>query len=286
MVEITKQFLDELIGRGLALDFKIDLDEFKFSKDIINGEEVYVLDKYTGDDTEVYLNDTFYSISVNAFYGSNIEVLDIGETKVLDSQAFSECYTLRKLIAPAVQKVGKYCCKDCINLEEVQFGSAIEFFEGAFSNCVKLKTVTGLERVKQIGLSCFSNCISLEELYFEDLTFVDKKAFIYCTNLKKLVMNNVEILSKRCCSYCTSLEHLEIKSCHTFGPCSLYADLSLKNLFVKSFSYGIFNTNLGLKGLDLNVEVENLDNIINIQKDLDENNLSNIKVRCLNGYKE
>lgn len=144
----------DMQGFDNVLNFKasgtsdvVNKDDYLFltsAKDNTN----YLL-KYTGDDTEVVLpesyNDEDYEIFQYAFY-ENTKIANV-------------------TISDTVTSIGKFAFYGCINLANVEFGNKVkEIGDEAFENCSELITITIPNNVKYFGKDIFKDCFYLAEI--------------------------------------------------------------------------------------------------------------------------
>lgn len=105
--------------------------------------------------------DTLKYIEEGAFYGSEIERLDLSESinlKVIPKEAFMNCNNLYSVDLP---------------------NGLIKIDQDAFKNC-PLKEVTFPETVSELGISAFENCKNLEKIDLslaKNLKSIPEKAF-------------------------------------------------------------------------------------------------------------
>ena len=105
--------------------------------------------------------DTLKYIEEGAFYGSEIERLDLSESinlKVIPKEAFMNCNNLRFLELP---------------------NGLIKIDQDAFKNCL-LEEVTFPETVSELGISAFENCKNLKKIDLslaKNLKSIPEKAF-------------------------------------------------------------------------------------------------------------
>ena len=73
------------------------------------------------------------------------------------------------IIPESVTAIGKYLCRDCLNLTEAHInGTLLGAF--MFTGCTNLKTLTISAKVKSIGECAFTYCSSLESISFYGTT--------------------------------------------------------------------------------------------------------------------
>lgn len=254
---IYRKDVDEARARCLTMGVEFEIEDYR----VVFNSDKYILLKYIGDDTEIYLNDIFDEVCVNAFMGRDIKFIDFGTLKTIPNLCFNNCYTLEKVVAHSVNSVGAEVFKNCFSLKSVEFGKVKEIGSRAFSDCVNLNEIIGLEKLEKLGSSAFSNCSSLENLSLDSLRQVDVKAFYNCLNLKEVYFENLSFLSKRMFSNCFNLEKIYTPNVKSIMPCALSGCIKLKELYLNSIGdISIWNTHDALLSLNnLYLKDNNLD---------------------------
>ena len=157
-------------------DFEIDADG--------------VLVKYHGTEEVVTVPDGVTRIGENAFWGNtSIQKVLLPDTVTeIEGSAFGRCFNLNAVEGGNVTRIGAYtfysssiqeidlskakiieagAFDDCRMLEEVNLEAVEVLGNDAFSGCRNLKTVTGLEHLREIGYAVFLST-SLWENYWKD----------------------------------------------------------------------------------------------------------------------
>lgn len=128
--------------------------------------------------TEVSLPDSLTSIADSAFMQSddrigyvhgltNIVIPD--KVTTLGGSVFWGTAITSITIPASVTAIGKYLCRDCLNLTEAHInGTLLGAF--MFTGCTKLQTLTISSKVKSIGECAFTYCNSLESISFYGTT--------------------------------------------------------------------------------------------------------------------
>lgn len=128
--------------------------------------------------TEVSLPDSLTSIADSAFMQSDDRIgyvhglTDINipdKVTTLGGSVFWGTAIISITIPASVTAIGKYLCRDCLNLTEAHINGTLL---GAymFTGCTNLKTLTISAKVKSIGECAFTYCSSLESISFYGTT--------------------------------------------------------------------------------------------------------------------
>ena len=120
----------------------------------------------------------------------NVELSN--KIKIIQDDAFSNCYTLPKINLPQhLQTLGKRAFSDCVNLEDVKFHEELESIdEGAFSNCSKLTELNLPTSLKTIGFGAFHNTSCSTITIPSNVTSIGACAFLQMKNLKKIILKS------------------------------------------------------------------------------------------------
>lgn len=110
--------------------------------------------------------------------GSMLQTIAGGFRGMYANGAFADCKSLKSITIPAqCTTIGVAAFKNCQSLESVLFesGSRLatidgaysdDYYYGAFSDCVSLKSITIPATCLSIGIAAFKNCKSLENVSF------------------------------------------------------------------------------------------------------------------------
>lgn len=221
------------------------------------------------------------TIGENAFTNSAITEVNItstdGNTLVIDNNAFANCDSLRTVninIPDGVEyKIGsgifendsnlvsatyngteipEQMFKDCTNLEKLSLPRAIDVLEGAFENCTKLQTITGVKAFGSIRNGAFKDCSTLQNTYADNkTTFYGEGQYEGCTGLKEA---NVYYLTNNMFRNCSGLEKVNLSGNITILPenaflgCSKLSNINLDK--VKDYEENCLS-NTGIESLTL-----------------------------------
>jgi hypothetical protein len=112
--------------------------------------------------------------------------LEAENAETIESGAFVNGVSLRKIYLPKVKKLGDGVFIKCTNLEEINLPNAEKIGEtgdvkedifGVFRNCEKLHEVI-LPKARMIGNRTFAGCHSLEELILLKAETIEALAFV------------------------------------------------------------------------------------------------------------
>ena len=107
-------------------------------------------------------------------------------TKVIGSEAFSNCTNLKSIIIPdSVTSIGNSAFKGCTNLKSITIPDSVASIGSfAFEDCTSLKSITLPDSVTSIGSLAFDGCTGLKSITLPDsVTSIGQFAFRSCTNL-------------------------------------------------------------------------------------------------------
>lgn len=132
----------------------------------------------------------------------------------IPAQAFFQNENLVSVeIGDDVEYIRRAAFRECINLENVNFGSEsklIEIKPDAFRECEKLKSIELPDDVTEIGANAFLNCESLSDLQLNNnLKKIRSNAFRKCSSLNVvLIPDSVQTIASSAFAGCTSLEQI------------------------------------------------------------------------------
>ena len=113
------------------------------------------------------------------------------ETRVIASNAFSDCSRLSSIIIPdSVTSIGDEAFYKCTSLTSVVIPDSVTSIgNSAFNDCTSLTSVVIGDGVTSIGNSAFEGCSSLTSVVIPDsVTSIGSYAFYSCTKLTSVVI--------------------------------------------------------------------------------------------------
>ncbi|MCL2630340.1 MAG: leucine-rich repeat protein [Firmicutes bacterium] len=143
--------------------------------------------------------DGYLVASIGQTFRGNISITSItlpATVTVIAYEAFLNCVNLREInlaernalggIASAVQHIGRDAFKGCYSLRLVDLGGLESVPNGAFENCVSLRSVRLSSTIAFIGEGAFKGAVSLSEIIMPSglsLKEIGDSAFEGCTSL-------------------------------------------------------------------------------------------------------
>jgi hypothetical protein len=186
--------------------------------------------------------ETIYNIS---FYNTAIENLILPEgLKTIGNDAFGNCKYLVSVRFPkSLTSIGKTAFKDCISLKNVNLpGSLIDIkggYDGTFTGCTALTSVTVEEGIKEIANGMFKKCTSLSTISLpQSVERIGNNAFEGCTSLKQVSfkrLSEIQEIGNQAFSDCKSLievgSHTSLKRIgyRAFDNCNSLIEFNLFN---------------------------------------------------------
>lgn len=141
VTDVKNLFTAEVPASNPSQPQATPLTSFSVNNNVIVG--------FVGEETEVVIPDTITSISDYAFYGTSIEYIFVPNT---------------------VLTIGEFAFCSCESLTSVEFESEstlTHIYEGAFSSCTVLETITIPLSCTYGGANLFNYCSYLSSIYFE-----------------------------------------------------------------------------------------------------------------------
>lgn len=118
------------------------------------------------------------------------------------------------LVLPTeITEIGKFICRDCINLTGVTIpDNVISIGQGAFQDCTNLTSVIIPKKVTEIDTRAFAGCISLTSITIPDgVTEIGRYAFADCSGLINVSLGVcVTVIGAGAFSGCTNIEYIKI----------------------------------------------------------------------------
>ena len=127
--------------------------------------------------------------------------------RLLEDEAFHDCYGLRELEIPeGVTEIGAYCFSSCGEMKKIKLPSSLRKVGNlAFADCKKLKKIEIPPNVDGIHRYCFSGCHQLTEVILPDgLKRIHDGAFEKCIKLRQVMLpDGLEHVSGTACVNCS-----------------------------------------------------------------------------------
>ena len=184
---------------------------------------------------------TTYSVGVQPFYGTNIKVIDMSESRITsiandgssprvsDSQyqnyqrfSFANNPTIEVIrLSNYITSIGDYEFSYMTNLKEFYMGNNVTSLGTyAFTHCEKLETLICSNTLQSIGGYAFSYCSSLKTIDLgKQITKIPEYCFQYCTSLENVVLpDSLTTFGDYCFLYCTSLKTITLPNELTILP--------------------------------------------------------------------
>lgn len=130
------------------------------------------------------------------YTGSCVHVKIPNTVKIIDYNAFNDCYGLESVEFPkCVREINGF--ENCKSLETISIPSTVEIL-GGFRFCTNLKKVYIAEGVKEIKSYAFANCDSLKEIVIpSSVETIRTSAFSSCKNLEIVTIKNINTCLER-----------------------------------------------------------------------------------------
>lgn len=138
----------------------------KFSEFIIRAG---ILEKYTGESTDVIIPDNVHSISSKAFSHSGIKCIQMSNNiKTCEKGAFGGCTLLEKVVlSESLDSISESLFYDCKNLRKIVIPENITEIEARAFESSELVEITIPSSVRVIGGGAFKNCKNLKKVVIE-----------------------------------------------------------------------------------------------------------------------
>lgn len=228
----SRKLLDEYNERCLLFSLDTETCGFKYKIDKDNN---YILVKYVGEDTEIFLGDMFDIIEVGAFENTNVVKIDFGITKHIGNRVCLNCQKLEFIKALECVMVGIDSFRDCYSLKQAVFGKLQYIGSSSFFNCNHLISIDGLDNLRVIKQRAFNLCISLKEISLgSQLKELPKNAFKYCYDLEKINTENIEIISKHALGCCQTLKYLNLSNVTRIESVGFYGAICVETIVLGS----------------------------------------------------
>ena len=180
-----------------------------------------VLEKYTGNETEVTIPDGVTSIGNDAFICcGKLTAVNIPDSVTsIGEDAFRYCISLKEISIPdSVNSIGSGAFKGCESLSSVRLPAGLTSIgERTFFFCPSLEDLTVPDSVNSIGNFAFSSCKNLRSITLPaGLTSIGEYAFSDCSHLESLTVPD-SVNSIGSCAF---------KGCESLSSVRLPADLT------------------------------------------------------------
>lgn len=171
------------------------------------------------------------------YNGTDMYVEIPSEVVVIDKMAFYNRDTVKKLILHrGVEEIRKSAFEKCDNLTEIE-GIPSIIGDGAFKDCVNLKSVPHLSGALQIGDNAFYGCKALTNIELgEELTYLGSNAFYGCGITSIKIPYTLEKINSGAFANCLSLKTVEFeeyknKSITEIGERAFMNCISLNSIY-------------------------------------------------------
>jgi len=175
-----------------------------------------VLEKYIGENTEVYIPSNVVSVNEGAFkdcFGIT-KVVFPDSVKTIGESVFSNCTSIESVLLPnGLDKISQGLFSGCKNLKCIDIPATVTSIEGsAFQHCESLADISIPNNVTSIGGSAFLNCRKLKSIVIPDgVKSIHSETFSNCSMLEKIVLpNTLEEIENGAFKDCISLCNINI----------------------------------------------------------------------------
>ena len=204
--------------------------------------------------TSIHIPDSVKSMDHSVFAGcsSLSSVTGMAHVKNISASAFQNCVSLTAINIPnGVAHIYDDAFSGCTNLTSIHIPDTVtEIGDNAFKECIHLKTVTGMNGVKQIGRfygSTFYGCKALTSIHIPDSVVTIKPSTFAHSGLTSVTgMKNVTSIANAMFYECTALksvlgmEHLITIEGNAFYGCKLLTEVTIPDS-VTTIEYSAFD---------------------------------------------
>ncbi|KAK1737799.1 leucine-rich repeat domain-containing protein [Skeletonema marinoi] len=173
---------------------------------------------YTGDrrvpDDATHVTVSVTVISAWAFSGNHniVEVVCDVNVEKIETWAFNNCPSLRRVIMPGVEVIERGAFDGCESLTDVECGKLEIIKVSAFKYCESLRSIN-LPSAKIVEEGAFNDCFALTDVTFDSkLERIEEMAFDGCPSLERItiplkegLMNDDDIFTA-----CDNLKHVDL----------------------------------------------------------------------------
>lgn len=237
--------------------------------DLIIGRNVKTIGKYAFSSCTSLTNIVYYAVGCenvatsiwSATTAPNKTLTIKNSVRSIPDFAFSDLRNLASVTIPDnTESIGTYVFSNCTELTTVTFGYKLKTvgsgafknsgitsidmnnvenaYDGAFSNCRNLSTVTLRNSMTQIWSNLFEGCTALQSVDIPSaVTYIGPHAFSGCTSLATLstagYASNLTTIDKEAFRDCTALTSIDIpNSVTSINDLAFYGADRLKNITI------------------------------------------------------
>lgn len=222
--------------------FSMQMSVSGFEGEPVWGETDDGFEYYIDEDMTAYITG-YKGSSVNVNFPSYIEGCKVTGIDNDDESVFKNNKNIKSVTIPdTVTRLGSYVFKDCINLENVDFGHGLKnlgddiYDSWAFENCQSLKEITIPEQMEYIRGNPFEGCVNLTTINLraksiDDFGFLKELPSLENINIGSTVEslpsefflgmriiknvtfeNGIRMIPKKCFYGCTGIENITLPS--------------------------------------------------------------------------
>ena len=154
------------------------------------------------------------------------KVIAIGQSALANSSI------IKVTLPKTIEEIYKYAFSNCLKLEEViGLDENIKAIgEGAFFNCGALNEINLPKGIEKIPQACFSNCSALTKVTIpESVKTIEFRAFEKCAALKS-IETNAKTIGSNAFAFCSELESVKLSGISFIGNYAFNACKNLKEL--------------------------------------------------------
>jgi len=132
------------------------------------------------------------------------------EVEVLEKSVFSFCPNLEEIKIPdKIRVIPDEAFMYCVNLKKIDLNKVEKIGDYAFSGCVRLKEIMGLDRVVELGSYSLASCASVDKIKLSDkVNLINEGLFESCVNLQEAKFLNVEKIYSLAFGGCINLKEV------------------------------------------------------------------------------
>lgn len=222
--------------------FSMQMSVSGFEGEPVWGETDDGFEYYIDEDMTAYITG-YKGSSVNVNFPSYIEGCKVTGINNDDESVFKNNKNIKSVTIPdTVTRLGSYVFKDCISLENVDFGHGLKnlgddiYYSWAFENCQSLKEITIPEQMEYIRGNPFEGCVNLTTINLraqsiDDFGFLKElpsleninigstveslpsESFLGMRTIKNVTFENgIRMIPNKCFYGCTGIENITLPS--------------------------------------------------------------------------